>query len=181
MRMVVFIVKFRSVFQALEKFVYRRNALQRCGHLLALTLFVLPMAGAAAAPPGDPANFNLDAYKGKVVYLDFWASWCGPCQLSFPFMESLEYSFPRKSLVVIAVNLDHSRDRADAFLQKVRTEVPVIYDEKGVLATEFHVKEMPTTVLIDRNGKVRYVHKGFFEDKEAEYASHISELINEKQ
>jgi thiol-disulfide isomerase/thioredoxin len=149
------------------------------GPLLALALFVLPVAAANAASTNDPADFNLDAYKGKVVYLDFWASWCGPCRLSFPFMDNLPYTFPGKDLVVVAVNLDHSRKKADAFLQEVRTDVPVIYDPKGVLASRFHVKDMPTTVLIGRDGRVRYVHDGFYEDKEPEYVSHISKLINE--
>jgi cytochrome c biogenesis protein CcmG/thiol:disulfide interchange protein DsbE len=154
---------------------------RRWGALLALALLVLPLAGANAAPPAnDPADFNLGAYKGKVVYLDFWASWCGPCKLSFPYMDNLAYAFPGKDLVVIAVNLDHSRKRADAFLQEVRTEIPVIYDPKGVLATRFDIKDMPSTVLIGKGGKVRYVHKGFYEDKEGEYTAHVSELVNEK-
>lgn len=144
-------------------------------------LLVLPVTGRSAAQSADAANFNLDAYRGKVVYLDFWASWCGPCKLSFPFMDNLPYTFPGKDLVVIAVNVDHSRKKAEAFLRQVGTEVPVIYDPKGILATRFHVKDMPTTFLIGRDGKVRYVHEGFYQGKEPEYVSHVAELLNEKQ
>ncbi len=91
-------------------------------------------------------------------------------------------TYPGKDLVVIAVNVDHSRKKADAFLHEFRGgDVPIVYDEKGVLATKFHVEQMPTSILFDRDGKLRYVHKGFFMDKEGEYSSHVYDLINENQ
>ena len=154
---------------------------RRMFYLFALAVMVLPVAGASAAQPMSAANFNLDAFKGKVVYLDFWASWCGPCKLSFPYMASLEQSYQDKDLVVVTVNLDHSRKRADAFLRDVGVQIPVIYDEKGKLASEFHVEQMPTSILFDRTGKLRYVHKGFFQDKEGDYSDHVYQLINENQ
>jgi thiol-disulfide isomerase/thioredoxin len=129
----------------------------------------------------DAANFNLAAFKGKVVYLDFWASWCGPCKLSFPYMASLEQSYPSKDFVVVTVNLDHSRKKADAFLHDVGVQIPVIFDEKGKLATKFHVEQMPTSILFDRTGKLRYVHKGFYQDKEDDYSDHVYQLVNENQ
>ena len=151
-------------------------------YFLALAMVVLPLAGASAATTRmDAANFNLDAFKGKVVYLDFWASWCGPCKLSFPYMASLEQSYPNKDLVVVTVNLDHSRKKADAFLRDVGVQIPVIYDEKGKLATKFHVEQMPTSILFDRTGKPRYVHKGFYRDKEGDYSDHVYQLVNENQ
>ncbi len=127
-----------------------------------------------------PGQLDLAKYKGKVVYLDFWASWCGPCRLSFPYMELLRSAYARKEFVVIAVNVDHSRERADAFLNQVGGNVPVVYDPKGVIAAKYHVSEMPTSVLIGRDGRVRFVHQGFFETKTPQYESHIEELINEK-
>jgi len=154
---------------------------RRTAYLLALAMAVLPVAAASAATPMSAADFNLDAFKGKVVYLDFWASWCGPCKLSFPYMASLEQSYAGKDLVVVTVNLDHSRKKADAFLRDVGIQIPVIYDEKGKLATKFHVEQMPTSILFDRTGKLRYVHKGFFQDKEDDYSDHVYQLINENQ
>ena len=146
-----------------------------------LLAFVTVAANAASsALPVRPDNFNLNAFKGKVVYLDFWASWCGPCKLSFPYMEQLAHSFDNRELVVIADNLDHSTAKAQAFLRSLGATIPVMYDRKGVLATRFNVSTMPTSILIDRDGKIRYVHKGFFENKESEYTSHVIELINEK-
>jgi len=142
--------------------------------LVGLVAFGQAYADTSAKP------LNLAQYRGKVVYLDFWASWCAPCKLSFPYMEQLAASYPRDAFVVIAVNVDHSRERADAFLSQVGAEVPVVYDPKGQIAGKFHVSEMPTSVLIGRDGRVRYVHQGFFQNKITQYETHIQELVNEK-
>ncbi|MEO6339382.1 MAG: TlpA disulfide reductase family protein [Caulobacteraceae bacterium] len=136
-------------------------------------------AGAGHAAP-EAAPVNLDQYRGKVVYLDFWASWCGPCKLSFPYMQKMTSKYPADSFVVLAVNLDKSRPKADTFLAQVGNKLPVVYDPAGATATKYAVKEMPTSVLIGRDGKVRYVHKGFFLDKAPLYEAHIAELLNEK-
>ena len=135
---------------------------------------------AAGAAQAADAPLNLDQYKGKVVYLDFWASWCGPCKLSFPYMQKMTSKYPADSFVVLAVNLDKSRPKAETFLAQVGNKLPVVYDPAGAVATKYAVKEMPTSVLIGRDGKVRYVHKGFFLDKAPTYEAHIAELINEK-
>lgn len=142
-------------------------------------LLALVASQASAATPLTPAQFNLKDYKGKVVYLDFWASWCGPCKFSFPYMEYLNNTFGDKGLVVIADNLDHSPANAKAFLKSVNASFPIIFDQKGILATRFKVNDMPTSVLIGRDGKVRYIHSGFYQEKEDEYTSHVLNLINE--
>lgn len=145
--------------------------------VLALSLFaLLSLTGPAAA---QQPTLDLGKYHGKVVYLDFWASWCGPCKLSFPFMEGLRYRYLRKDLVVITVNLDHSHAAATAFLNKMRSDLSVIYDAKGDLAKSYKVSDMPTSILFDRQGKIRFVHKGFHPDKKAEYMSQIAQLIHE--
>lgn len=149
-------------------------------YLCILACCALPAIRVAAATPLDPANFDLNAYKGKVVYLDFWASWCGPCHFSFPYMNYLARQFAGTDLVIIADNLDHSRASANAFLKEAGADFPIMYDQKGVLATRFNVSAMPTSILIDRHGRVRYRHKGFFKNKEGDYTSHVLELINEK-
>lgn len=145
-------------------------------------LMLVAISGNAAYAENSiaPTAFNLDSYKGKVVYLDFWASWCGPCRFSFPYMDRIAHMFHDEGLVVIADNLDHSKEKAEAFLRETGVSIPVIYDQNGILATRFNVSEMPTSILIDRNGETRYVHKGFFKDKEREYTSHVVKLLNEK-
>ena len=150
---------------------------------LLLSLFILVIvstSSAYAATPLTAESFNLDQYKGKVVYLDFWASWCGPCKFSFPYMEQQSYLYRDKDFVIITVNLDKSNEKAQAFLRDVNTKLPVVFDPNGVLAEKYAVKDMPTSILFDRTGKLRTVHQGFFRDKEREYTAHILELLNEK-
>lgn len=143
--------------------------------------FVFFTSPVLSAAPMSPYLFDLNAYRGKVVYLDFWASWCGPCKFSFPYMDHIANKFRNQGLVVITDNLDQSSEKAAAFLRGINTSIPVIYDEKGVLASRFNVSDMPTSILIDRTGNIRYVHKGFHRGKEDEYTSHITELLNENK
>lgn len=147
---------------------------------VALIAIMATLQSASAETLSNPQSFDLSAYRGKVVYLDFWASWCGPCKLSFPFMNDLARRFQSEGLVIITDNLDHDRDKAQSFLQAVNARVPVMFDRQGILATRFHVDDMPTSVLIDRHGTVRYVHKGFFQDKEDEYMAQVLKLLREQ-
>jgi cytochrome c biogenesis protein CcmG, thiol:disulfide interchange protein DsbE len=135
---------------------------------------VLIMAGPSAA---GAEEFSSAAYKGKVVYLDFWASWCTPCKLSFPWMNDLARTYAQQGLVVIAVNVDHDRAAASAFLHDTPASFPVIYDPDGKIAEQFKVKDMPTSVLIGRDGAVHYVHEGFTQSREGEYAGHVLALL----
>ncbi len=146
--------------------------------LLAVAGFLIGDGLAVAAPPTP--DLDLAQYKGKVVYLDFWASWCGPCHLSFPYMDSLPERFPGGDLVVIAVDVDHDRAKADAFLKRFGRSVPILFDTSGKLATRFGVQEMPTSMLIGRDGRTRYIHRGFFVEKTPLYDAHITELLHEK-
>lgn len=157
---------------------------RRLGAPLALVIalcggvFTAPLDSASAATPSATSGLDLARYKGKVVYLDFWASWCGPCKLSFPFMERINEIYSRGDFVMIAVNVDHERAKADAFLEQVGPHPSVIYDPKGELARRFDVKAMPTSVLIGPDGQVRYVHTGFFQAQIPLYEAHISELLH---
>lgn len=126
------------------------------------------------------ASLDLDRYRGKVVYVDFWASWCGPCKQSFPFMQSLAARHPASDLVVLTVNVDRQRTQADAFLRQVRSALPVVWDQQGDIAKTWKVADMPTSLVFDRNGKMRYRHQGFFPGKTGEYEAHISQLLRER-
>jgi thiol-disulfide isomerase/thioredoxin len=111
---------------------------------------------------------DLAELKGKVVYLDFWASWCVPCRQSFPWMGSLQRSLEKDGLVVVAVNLDQMRADADQFLTEFKPPFRVAFDPQGGLAERFHVRGMPTSVLIGRDGQTKLVHQGFrAKDREA--------------
>lgn len=118
-------------------------------------------------------SFSLDNYKGKVVYLDFWASWCGPCKESFPWLNSLQKRYKDKNLLVIGINLDKDKSKADDFLKEHPAEFPLFFNPEGNLAKQFGVKGMPYSVIIDKNGKVVHSHIGFSSDKTKEYTSAI--------
>lgn len=149
-----------------------------------LSLFVAMSAtsvGAAATPPAEAASRwpVLDAYAGKVVLVDFWASWCSPCLQSFPWMNELQRKHGGDGFVVVAVNLDQDRALADAFLGKTPATFRVEFDPAGSVARQFDVQAMPTSVLIDRNGKVRVRHAGFKDKHRAEREQQIVQLLKE--
>ena len=118
---------------------------------LCLVLLTSPLAwsleAGTAAPdlnlPGLKEAVNLAGLKGKVVYVDFWASWCGPCKQSFPFMNELQSKYRAEGFEIVAVNLDAKRDDADKFLAEVPARFTVAFDAKGESAKRFDVKGMP--------------------------------------
>ena len=140
----------------------------------------LAIGGSPARVAAQDGALDLTRYKGKVVYLDFWASWCGPCKLSFPYMNRLAAEHASDDLVVLAVNVDRSRPQADAFLAQVKNRLTIVYDPAGREAKRFEVKAMPTSLLLGRDGRVRYVHSGFFPAQIPAYEAQITELLHEK-
>jgi thiol-disulfide isomerase/thioredoxin len=115
----------------------------------------------AVVLPSDGGQIDLAAYRGKVVYLDFWASWCGPCKQSFPWMNTIQSRYADKGLVIVAVNVDPGRDDALAFLRQVPARFKIAYDPKGQVAQQYAIKGMPSSFLIGRDGKVLSTHTGF--------------------
>jgi cytochrome c biogenesis protein CcmG/thiol:disulfide interchange protein DsbE len=119
----------------------------------------------ASTPALDP--LDLAALHGKVVYIDFWASWCVPCRQSFPWMDGLGRELEREGLVIVAVNVDHERADAERFLRQFAPQFRIAYDPEGALAERYQVRGMPTSVLLDRAGRTVFVHQGF-RDRERE-------------
>jgi thiol-disulfide isomerase/thioredoxin len=138
----------------------------------------------AAAPeltaPGLKEAVNLAGMKGKVVYLDFWASWCGPCKKSFPFMNALQSKYRAQGFEVLAVNLDAKRDDADKFLAEVPAQFTIAFDAKGEAAKRFDVKSMPSSYLVGRDGKIIAAHKGFKDEDREELESRIAAALSAK-
>ena len=128
---------------------------------------LLPAAQAPVTPActltvqGEQAPTGLDKFRGQVVYVDFWASWCGPCRQSFPFMNQLQAEFADQDLAVLAINLDEEASEAQTFLASHPASFKVVGGANQECASSFHVEAMPSTYLIDRAGKVRYIHHGF--------------------
>ncbi len=144
--------------------------------LLATTLLLASMS----ASPVTLDALDLGRYKGKVVLLDFWASWCAPCKESFPWMQQIQNEFADRGLVVIAVNVDHERRLAEQFLRAQRPAFPVVFDPRGELAEHFQVSGMPSSFYIDRGGKVRYAHTGFRNGERKDAEREIAALLSEQ-
>jgi thiol-disulfide isomerase/thioredoxin len=136
-------------------------------------LGVFNPAAAAAAP------LDLGALHGRVVYLDFWASWCGPCRQSFPWMESMKNTYEGQGLTVLAINVDHDRAAADRFLKIFHPDFEIRFDPQGSWAEQFKVSGMPTSVIIDRHGVVRFTHVGFWPAQGDASAQQIQQLLAE--
>ena len=119
----------------------------------------------AAAPDFDltarKGKASLAALHGKVVYVDFWASWCGPCAKSFPWLKAMHEQYAAKGLVIVAINLDKKRDKADEFLATHPAPFTVAFDPEGKTAEAYRVAGMPSSYLIDASGKIVLVHAGF--------------------
>ena len=126
------------------------------------------------------ASLDLPSLRGRVVYLDFWASWCAPCRQSFPWMETLKRTYSGQGLEIITVNLDMDRADADRFLKQFHPTFDVRFDPKGELAESYKVQGMPSSVLIDRHGVTRFTHVGFRLVDAAIYEGQLRELLAEK-
>jgi thiol-disulfide isomerase/thioredoxin len=150
-----------------------RNPIRR-GLSALLLLCVLP-----CAVPVHATDIDLKAYKGKVVYLDFWASWCVPCRRSFPWLDGIYREYKARGLVVIGVNVDADHSLAENFLKDTPVGFPIVYDPAGQLAARFKIQGMPSAVLIGRDGKIQFQHIGFTDNKEGEYETHVESLLAE--
>jgi cytochrome c biogenesis protein CcmG, thiol:disulfide interchange protein DsbE len=152
---------------------------------LALAL-ALPSLPALALSPGQTVPDialgvgaeRLSGLKGKVVYVDFWASWCGPCRQSFPWMNEMQAKYGAKGLQIVGVNLDAKRADADQFLAQVPAKFSLGFDAKGDSAKQFGVKGMPTSVLIGPDGKVLAIHQGFKDEDRKELEAKFVSALN---
>lgn len=149
------------------------NLLRRTGLMLLLVSVVSSNTTAAA-------DFDLQEFRGKVVVLDFWASWCVPCRRSFPWMNSMQEKYGDEGLVIIGVNLDAVDADAQAFLQETPAEFRIVSDPQGTLAREHDVIAMPTSYIFDRDGNLVTRHLGFKVKRQEEYEALLVETLNRK-
>lgn len=128
--------------------------------------------------PSIDGEVQLGDLKGKVVYLDFWASWCEPCKKSFPWMNSIKQKYADEGFEIFAVNLDKDRKLADEFLQAMAINFIVAFDESGTSASEYKLKGMPTSYLIGRDGRVHASHIGFRDKDKDKLEKAIKTLLD---
>ena len=143
--------------------------------LILMSICLSLCAPLRAAPPLDLASL-----RGHVVYVDFWASWCGPCRQSFPWMEILKSTYQAQGLEIITVNLDGDRANAEKFLRQFHPTFEVRFDPTGELAERYKLEGMPSSMLIDRHGVTRFVHVGFRPIDGPLYEAQIRQLLAEK-
>ena len=154
---------------------------------VAAALVALPAALAVAQDAGKPApdfqlpsgdkTLKLSELRGRVVYLDFWASWCGPCRQSFPWMNGLQEKYAAQGLTIVGVNVDQKRADADKFLADTPAKFTLAYDASGATPKAYGVKVMPTSLLIGPDGTVQAVHKGFREADRDELEAMIKSAL----
>jgi len=144
-----------------------------------LLSLVLPMVVAAATAAPVPAGPKLDLadYKGRVVVVDFWASWCAPCRRSIPWLNQMRARYGDRGLVVIGVNVDKDASDAARFLKDVPIEFEVVYDPEGVLAERFAVEGMPSSYVYSRDGELVARHLGFQNARRPEYEALLGGLL----
>lgn len=141
-----------------------------------LAAFALMGTGNAGEPP-----FDLAQYRGKVVVVDFWASWCVPCRRSFPWLNRMYREYGADGLEIIGVNLDTNADDAKAFLRDFSPDFRIVYDPAGTLAGQYGVEAMPMSFVVNRQGAVVANHPGFRVKKQDEYEQVIRDALGDSE
>ena len=142
--------------------------------------FVLALVLQLPANAADSA-FDTDQYSGKVVLLDFWASWCQPCLRSFPWMNEMQRKYGSDGLVIVAVNVDNDRAAAQRFLAENPARFRVQFDEDKAMAREYEIVAMPSSFLIGRDGKLVEQHLGFKVLQQEDYEAAIRSALGDTQ
>jgi len=143
--------------------------------LIALLIQVSPVwAVEAGKPLPDLGLAEVQKTKGQYIYIDYWASWCGPCRQSFPWMNALQAKLGPKGLKVVAVNVDAKRADADKFLSHTPAQFTIAYDPQGESAKKLAIKIMPTSMLVSPEGRVLFVHSGFRAEETLQLEARIS-------
>jgi thiol-disulfide isomerase/thioredoxin len=156
--------------------------------LVGLTTVFLATAASAARDEPAPtfslpsrggATIDLTQYKGQVVMINFWASWCVPCRQEMPLLESIYKKYKPLGFTLIGVNVEPDQKDAEGFLKQTPVSFPVLFDAKSQVSSLYNVQVMPTTVFIDRKGNVRLVHQSYQPGAENLYLDQIRTLIRE--
>ena len=151
--------------------------------VLTLGLALAPAAAlpAPAASSGSPAGnpVSLADLKGQVVLINFWASWCGPCRQEMPVLDQMYRKYKAAGFTLLGVNVEPKSGDALTFLKATPVSFPILFDTQSKVSTLYEVSGMPSTVIVDRKGNVRYVHHGYKPGDESQYLDQIRSLMRE--
>ncbi len=161
---------------------YMRKSLAAALVLLATAV----TAGTDQAPAPDFSlksdsgeNLRLSELRGEVVLINFWASWCGPCRQEMPVLSELHDKYKAMGFTVLGVNVEENSDEARKLLKDMPVSFPVLFDNDSSVSKQYDVAAMPSTVLVDRNGNMRYLHKGYKPGLEETYVQQVRSLLRE--
>ncbi len=153
-----------------------------------ISLVCVSLAGAASVK-GPAPNFTLKSLGGKnlklsemtgnVVLINFWASWCGPCREEMPLLNALHKKYESLGFTVLGVNVEEDARKARGFLKNFPVDFPVLLDNENRVSKQYKVIAMPTTVVVDRDGNMRYLHQGYKSGDEQKYQKMVKKLVRE--
>jgi len=150
------------------------------------TATTLASSGLTGAPAPDfvlksasGENLRLSEYRGDVVMINFWATWCAPCRQEMPLLDDLYARYQRVGFTLLGVNIDDDSRRAMKMIEELGVSFPVLFDESKDVSKLYEVEVMPTTVLVDREGTVRHIHHGYKPGYEDKYLTEIRALLRE--
>jgi len=130
-------------------------------------------------PARDGGKIHLGDLRGQVVMINFWATWCGPCRQEMPLLEQIHEKYEPLGFTLLGVNVEPDSKEAQAWLAKMGVTFPILFDRDNAVSSSFGVEAMPSSVLIDREGHVRHVHRGYKPGDESVYADLIRDLVKE--
>jgi thiol-disulfide isomerase/thioredoxin len=159
----------------------------RIAVIAAALIVALPVLAASSSSPAPQfalgarggSQVNLAQYKGQVVMINFWASWCGPCRQEMPLLENIYKKYNKVGFTLLGVNVEPDSKAADDWLKQTPVSFPILYDKDSKVSKMYDVSGMPSTVIIDRKGNVRTIHHGYKPGDENEYLDSIQKLIRE--
>jgi peroxiredoxin len=152
------------------------------GLLLAMSASARDISGPApdfTLKSNQGKNIRLADLRGQVVMLNFWATWCGPCRQEMPLLNELYQRYQPAGFTLLGVNVDADTEQANKMLEDIPVDFPIVYDPNSEVSEAYKVDAMPTSIFIDRNGQMRYLHRGYRAGDEEEYRRLIRELIKE--
>lgn len=167
-----------------------RKIISGTGHLLLLLVALLLALGVSAREVSGPApdftlksrsgeNIKLSELRGEVVMINFWASWCGPCRQEMPLLDALYQRYRPLGFTILGVSVDENLDDARRLLKEIPVTFPVLFDTDNKVADLYELVAMPSTVLVDRDGNMRFVHLGYLPGYERDYEAQVKALIRE--